>query len=56
MRAKEKHPDPCDYEDLDTEKHNFSKWWAELRKALGGVEKVDYLTAKEYYLAKRGEL
>ena len=55
MIAEEKHPDPCDYH-LDPEKHNFSEWWAELKKALGGVEKVEYLTAKEYYLAKRGEI
>ena len=34
----------------------IGKWWAELKAALGGVEKVEYLTAQEYYLAKRGEL
>lgn len=57
MRTEEKkRPVPCDCEDLDTEKHSFSKWWAELRKSLGGAEKVEYLTAREYYLAKRGEL
>ena len=56
MREAGKRPDPCDY-DLDYEKFGFTRLWEGLRKALKASRKREiYMSAREYYLAKRGEL
>jgi hypothetical protein len=52
-----KRPDPCDYDDLDYEKFGFTRRWNRLREALRASRRDEvYMSAREYYLAKRGEL